>query len=83
MAPCTAGALTLEGERTTLASNVAQGRHLAGGHWRPDATHSQRLRERPAIHLLETCAPGHAEFAPGEVVFRFKRFDGTTQTFSA
>jgi hypothetical protein len=70
------GPLTVEGELNKLASNVALGRNIAGVHWRSDGTYSLQLGEQVAIALLRAYAKSYAEFAPGDVVFRFTRFDG-------
>jgi hypothetical protein len=83
MVPYTGGALTIEGELDKLASNIAQGRNLAGVHWRSDTTYSLRLGEQVAIQVLRAYALGYAEFARGDVAFRFNRFDGSTQTVTA
>lgn len=83
MVSYTGGALTIEGELDKLASNIAQGRNLAGVHWRSDTTYSLRLGEQVAIQVLRAYARGYAEFARGDVAFRFNRFDGSTQTVTA
>ncbi|MGR9108654.1 MAG: vanadium-dependent haloperoxidase [Gammaproteobacteria bacterium] len=75
--------LTVEGELNKLASNIALGRNIAGVHWRSDGTYSMRLGEAVAIDLLRAYAKSYPEFASGETVFQFNKFDGTLETITA
>lgn len=75
--------LTIEGELNKLASNIALGRNIAGVHWRSDGTYSMRLGEEVAIDLLRAYARSYPEFASGETVFEFNKFDGTQETITA
>jgi hypothetical protein len=72
-----AGQLTVAGELNKLASNVAQGRNIAGVHWRSDARASLRLGEEVAIEVLRDQRGSYVEDFGG---FTFTRFDGTTIT---
>jgi membrane-associated phospholipid phosphatase len=44
--------LTVGGELNKIASNIAQGRNLAGVHWRTDASEAIKLGEAVAISVL-------------------------------
>jgi hypothetical protein len=66
--------LTLGGELNKLASNVAQGRNIAGVHWRSDAVESLKLGEEVAIrYLRDERRTFHEDFRG----FSLRRFDGT------
>ena len=70
-------ALTLGGELNKLAYNVANGRNIAGVHWRTDATESIKLGEEVAIrYLREEKASFNEDFGG----FSLTKFDGTTIT---
>jgi membrane-associated phospholipid phosphatase len=69
--------LTVEGELNKLASNIAQGRVIAGVHWRSDSDESITLGEKVAIQLLHD---QRALFNENFAGFTFKKFDGTTVT---
>jgi hypothetical protein len=67
--------LTVGGELNKLASNVSQGRNIAGVHWRSDATEANRLGEDVAIGILRDLRNCYYESFDG---FTLTRFDGTT-----
>jgi hypothetical protein len=68
-------ALTLGGELNKLAYNVANGRNIAGVHWRTDATESIKLGEEVAIrYMREEKASFNEDFGG----FSLTKFDGTT-----
>jgi hypothetical protein len=69
--------LTVGGELNKLASNVSQGRNIAGVHWRSDATASNELGEAAAISILRDMRRTYNEPFNG---FTFTKFDGTTTT---
>lgn len=69
--------LTVEGELNKLASNIAQGRCIAGVHWRSDSDVSLTLGEQVAIQLLHD---QRALFNENFAGFTFKKFDGTSVT---
>lgn len=69
--------LTVEGELNKIASNIAQGRCIAGVHWRSDSDASLKLGEEVAIKLLEDQKPLFNENFAG---FTFYKFDGTRVT---
>lgn len=69
--------LTVGGELNKIASNVANGRNIAGVHWRSDATESLRLGEAIAINILKDQKPSYNEQFGG---FSLTKFDGTTIT---
>ncbi|MGH7799247.1 MAG: vanadium-dependent haloperoxidase [Thermodesulfobacteriota bacterium] len=69
--------LTVGGELNKLASNISQGRNIAGVHWRTDATESNLLGEEVAISILRDQRATYNEPFNG---FTFTRFDGTTIT---
>jgi membrane-associated phospholipid phosphatase len=72
-----AGDLTVGGELDKLASNVAQGRNIAGVHWRTDAYEAMRLGEQVAISVLRDQRKTYNEKFDG---FTFTTFDGETIT---
>lgn len=69
--------LTVGGELNKLASNVSQGRNIAGVHWRTDATEANLLGEAIAISILRDQKTTYSEPFSG---FTFTKFDGTTIT---
>jgi hypothetical protein len=69
--------LTVGGELNKLASNVAQGRNIAGVHWRTDATESLKLGEECAIGILHDMSGLYRETFNG---FSLTKFDGTVVT---
>ncbi|MGQ0838123.1 vanadium-dependent haloperoxidase [Actinokineospora sp.] len=69
-------ALTVGGELTKLAANIAVGRNMAGVHWRTDFTESATLGEHLAIELLREQKPWFNETH----WFSVTRFDGTSVT---
>jgi hypothetical protein len=69
--------LTVGGELNKLASNVAQGRNMAGVHWRSDAWESLKLGEAIAISILRDQKALYNEPFGG---FTFTKFDGTKIT---
>jgi hypothetical protein len=71
--------LTVGGELNKIASNVSQGRNIAGVHWRTDATESNKLGEAVAISILrDTRTTGfYNEPFTG---FTMTKFDGTQIT---
>ena len=69
--------LTVGGELNKLASNVSQGRNIAGVHWRTDATESNFLGEAIAISILRDQKATYNEPFDG---FTFTMFDGTKIT---
>jgi len=69
--------LTVGGELNKLASNISQGRNIAGVHWRTDATESNLLGEEVAISILSDQRATYNEPFNG---FTFTKFDGTTIT---
>lgn len=69
--------LTLGGELNKIASNVANGRNIAGVHWRSDATESLLLGEALAISILKDQKACYNEVFNG---FSLTKFDGTTVT---
>jgi hypothetical protein len=69
--------LTVGGELTKLASNVAAGRNMAGIHWRTDGIESLRLGEAVAVSILRDQRDTFKESFAG---FAFTGFDGTTIT---
>jgi membrane-associated phospholipid phosphatase len=75
--PYVGPALTVEGELNKLAANIAQGRCMAGVHWRSDSDASLFLGEAVAIQLLHD---QRALFNENFAGFTFKKFDGTTTT---
>ena len=69
--------LTVGGELNKLASNISQGRNIAGVHWRTDATEANLLGEAVAISILRDQRALYSEPFGG---FTFTKFDGTTVT---
>jgi membrane-associated phospholipid phosphatase len=69
--------LTVGGELNKIASNVAQGRNIAGVHWRTDATEAIKLGEAVAISVLRDQKPTYREPFRG---FSLTKLDGTTIT---
>ncbi len=69
--------LTAGGELNKLASNISQGRNIAGVHWRTDATESNFLGEAVAISILRDQRATYNEPFDG---FTFTKFDGTPIT---
>ena len=51
--PYTGGPLTVEGELNKIGVNVANGRNIAGVHWRTDGRESMLLGEQVAISMLQ------------------------------
>ena len=72
-----AGDLTVGGELNKIASNVANGRNIAGVHWRSDATESLKLGEHIAVGILRDQRACYNEVFNG---FSLTKFDGTTIT---
>lgn len=70
-------ALTVEGELNKLAVNVAQGRVIAGVHYRSDSTAGIELGEQVAISVLRDQKLLFNEPFAG---FTFTKFDGTVIT---
>lgn len=77
LVPYTGPTLTVGGELNKLASNVAQGRNIAGVHWRTDATESVKLGEECAISILRDQKGCYKETFNG---FSLTKFDGSTVT---
>jgi hypothetical protein len=75
--PWTGEPLTVEGELNKLASNVSQGRNIAGVHWRTDANGANLLGEATAISMLRDMRGNYREPFNG---YTFNKFDGTTIT---
>lgn len=69
--------LTVGGELNKIASNVANGRNMAGVHWRSDATESLKLGEALAIAILTDQKRSYNEPFAG---FSLTKFDGSTVT---
>jgi membrane-associated phospholipid phosphatase len=72
-----AGDLTVGGELNKIASNVANGRNIAGVHWRSDANESLKLGEQIAIGILRDQRACYNEVFNG---FSLTKFDGTAIT---
>lgn len=66
--------LTVGGELNKVAYNVANGRNIAGVHWRTDSSASLALGEAVAIQLLREQRQGFNERFGG---FSLTKFDGT------
>lgn len=77
LVPYTGDTLTVGGELNKIASNVANGRNMAGVHWRSDATESLLLGEAIAISILKDQKACYNEVFNG---FGLTKFDGTTIT---
>jgi hypothetical protein len=75
LSPYTGDTLTVGGELNKIASNVANGRNIAGVHWRSDATESLKLGEALAISILQDQKHCYNETFNG---FSLTKFDGTT-----
>lgn len=75
LVPYVGDTLTVGGELNKIASNVANGRNMAGVHWRSDATESLKLGEAIAISILRDQKLSYNENFSG---FSLKKFDGTT-----
>jgi hypothetical protein len=73
--PFTGPSLTVGGELNKLASNIGQGRNMAGIHWRSDTTASLLLGEALAIQLLTEHRPTFNETFSG---FTITKLDGST-----
>jgi membrane-associated phospholipid phosphatase len=71
------GTLTVEGELNKLASNIAQGRCIAGVHYRTDSTGGIQLGEQIAISVLRD---QKLQFNENFAGFTFTKFDGTVIT---
>jgi hypothetical protein len=72
-----AGQMTVGGELNKVAYNVANGRNIAGVHWRSDSRESIALGEAIAIQLLREHRALYNESFGG---FSLTKFDGTTIT---
>lgn len=70
-----AAQMTVGGELNKIASNVANGRNIAGVHWRSDAAESLKLGEQIAIGILKDQKSCYNEDFGG---FSLTKFDGTT-----
>lgn len=77
LVPYTGDTLTVGGELNKIASNVANGRNMAGVHWRSDASESLKLGETIAISILQDQKSCYNEQFGG---FSLTKFDGTTVT---
>ncbi len=69
--------LTVNGELEKMAYNVANGRNVAGVHWRSDSFASLALGEQVALSVLREQRPTYNELFRG---FTLTRFDGTSIT---
>lgn len=65
--------LTVGGELNKIASNIAQGRNIAGVHWRTDAREGILLGEQVAISMLRDMAETYGEPFEG---YSLTKFDG-------
>jgi len=65
--------LTVGGELNKIASNIGQGRNIAGVHWRTDAREASLLGEQVAISMLRDMAESYGENFKG---FSLTKFDG-------
>lgn len=72
-----ASQMTVGGELNKVAYNVANGRNIAGVHWRSDSRESIALGEAVAIQLLKEQKPTYNENFAG---FSLTKYDGTTIT---
>lgn len=77
LVPYTGETLTVGGELNKIASNISQGRNIAGVHWRTDAVESMKLGEAVAIGVLRDTTGCYSEPFDG---FSLTKFDGTTIT---
>ncbi len=75
LVPYVGDSLTVGGELNKIASNVANGRNIAGVHWRSDANESLKLGEAIAIGILKDQKLSYNESFSG---FTLTKFDGTT-----
>ena len=75
LVPYVGDPLTIGGELNKIASNVANGRNMAGVHWRSDATESLKLGESIAISIMKDQKLSYNETFSG---FSLTKFDGTT-----
>ena len=75
LVPYVGDSLTVGGELNKIASNVANGRNMAGVHWRSDATESLKLGEAVALSVLKDQRDSYNEAFDG---FSVTKFDGTT-----
>lgn len=75
LVPYAGDTLTVGGELNKIASNVANGRNIAGVHWRSDATESLKLGESIAINIMKDQKLSYNESFSG---FSLTKFDGTT-----
>jgi len=65
--------LTVGGELNKIASNIAQGRNIAGVHWRTDGQEAILLGEQVAISMLQDMAETYGEDFNG---YSLTKFDG-------
>ncbi|MDQ3747764.1 MAG: vanadium-dependent haloperoxidase [Acidobacteriota bacterium] len=65
--------LTVGGELNKIASNIAQGRNIAGVHWRTDSLEAILLGEQVAISMLRDMAETYGENFSG---YSLTKFDG-------
>ena len=72
-----ASQMTVGGELNKIAYNVANGRNIAGVHWRSDSRESIALGEHVAIQLLREQKETYTENFAG---FSLTKYDGTTVT---
>lgn len=79
LVPYTGPDLRVGGELNKLASNISQGRNIAGVHWRTDAVESNKLGEQAAINMLADMFETYREPFSG---FSLRKFDGTTITIA-
>lgn len=77
LVPYVGDTLTVGGELNKIASNIANGRNMAGVHWRSDATESLKLGEAIAISIMRDQKASYNEAFSG---FSLTKFDGTTVT---
>ena len=77
LVPYVGDTLTIGSELDKIASNVANGRNMAGVHWRSDATESLKMGEALAISVLRDQKACYNEVFSG---FSLTKFDGTTVT---
>ena len=71
------GEIDATDELNKIASNVANGRNIAGVHWRSDAAESLKMGEALAISILRDQKSCYNEVFNG---FSLRKFDGTTIT---
>jgi len=65
--------LTVGGELNKIASNIGQGRNIAGVHWRTDAREAILLGEQVAISMLQDMKETYGEDFNG---YSLTKFDG-------